>query len=153
MEEIDADALAAAIDDVFDGRGPRLTEEEMRAAQGEYQAGLAAAQARVAEANLAAGREFLASNAGNEGVVEMPNGLQYRILQAGDGPMPSADDRVVVHYRGHLLDGTEFDSSYRRGEPAEFHGRRRHSRVAGGAQGNADGVALGGVDPRRARLR
>ena len=50
----------------------------------------------------------------------MPDGLQYRILRAGDGPKPSADDQVVVHYRGRLLDGTEFDSSYRRGEPAEF---------------------------------
>ena len=120
MREIDSASLAAAIDDVFGGRIPRLTEEEMRAAQAEYQAGLAAAQAQQAEANLAAGREFLASNAANEGVVEMPDGLQYRILRAGDGPMPSADDQVVVHYRGHLLDGTEFDSSYRRGEPAEF---------------------------------
>ena len=120
MREIDAASLAAAIDDVFDGRSPRLTEEEMRAAQSEYQAGLAAAKERAAEANLAAGQRFLASNAANEGVVEMPDGLQYRILRAGEGPKPAADDRVVVHYRGRLLDGTEFDSSYRRGEPAEF---------------------------------
>ena len=120
MQEIDPAVLAAAIEDVFDGRLPRLTDEEMRAAQAEYQAGLAAAQARDAEANLAAGQAFLASNAGNEGVVVMSDGLQYRILQPGDGPTPSADDRVVVHYRGHLLDGTEFDSSFRRGEPAEF---------------------------------
>ena len=120
MREIDAAALAAAIGDALEQRSPRLTEEEMRAAQAEYQAGLAAAQARAAEANLAAGQRFLASNAGNEGVVEMANGLQYRVLRAGYGPRPSADDRVVVHYRGRLLDGTEFDSSYRRGEPAEF---------------------------------
>ena len=120
MREIDAAALAAAIDDVLNQRPPRLTEEEMRAAEAEYRAGFAAVQAREAESNLEAGRAFLASNAGNEGVVEMPDGLQYRILRAGDGPKPSADDRVVVHYRGRLLDGTEFDSSYRRGEPAEF---------------------------------
>ena len=120
MGEIDATALAAAIGDALEQRSPRLTEEEMRAAQAEYQAGLAAAKERVAEANLAAGQSFLAANAGNDGVVEMPDGLQYRILRAGEGPKPSADDRVVVHYRGRLLDGTEFDSSYRRGEPAEF---------------------------------
>ena len=120
IREIDAAALAAAIDDALNQRAPRLTEEEMRTAEAEYRAGLATAQAREAESNLAAGREFLASNAGNEGVVEMPDGLQYRILRAGDGPKPSADDQVVVHYRGRLLDGTEFDSSYRRGEPAEF---------------------------------
>ena len=92
----------------------------MQAAEAEYRAGLAASQARGAEANLEAGRAFLASNTENEGVVEMPDGLQYRIVRAGDGPKPSADDRVVVHYRGRLLDGTEFDSSYQRGEPAEF---------------------------------
>ena len=120
MREIDAAALAAAIDDVLNQRPPRLTEEEMRAAEAEYRAGFAAVQAREAESNLEAGRAFLASNAGNEGVVEMPDGLQYRILRAGDGPKPSADDRVVVHYRGRRLDGSEFDSSYRRGEPAEF---------------------------------
>ena len=52
--------------------------------------------------------------------MQTPDGLQYRILRTGDGAMPAADDRVVVHYRGRLLDGTEFDSSYGRGEPAEF---------------------------------
>ena len=120
MREIDAAALAAAVGDALAQRGPRLTEEEMRAAEAEYRTGLAAANDRKAEANLATGQAFLAANAGNEGVVERPEGLQYRILRAGEGPKPSADDRVVVHYRGRLLDGTEFDSSYRRGEPAEF---------------------------------
>ena len=120
MRDIDPAVLAAAIEDALNQRDPRLTAEEMQAAEAEYRAGLASAQAREAEANLAAGQAFLASNAGNEGVVEMPGGLQYRIIRAGDGPKPSADDRVVVHYRGRLLDGTEFDSSYRRGEPAEF---------------------------------
>ena len=120
MTEIDAEALAAAVGDALDRRAPRLTGEEMQAAQAEYQAGLAAAVEQRAAANLAAGREFLASNAGSEGVVEMPNGIQYRILRAGEGAMPSTDDRVVVHYRGRLLDGTEFDSSYRRDEPAEL---------------------------------
>ena len=120
MQDIDPAVLAAAIEDALNQRDPRLTAEEMQAAEAEYRAGLASAQAREAEANLAAGEAFLASNAGNEGVVEMPGGLQYRILRAGEGPKPAADDRVVVHYRGRLLDGTEFDSSYRRGEPAEF---------------------------------
>lgn len=120
MQDIDPAVLAAAIEDALNQRDPRLTAEEMQAAEAEYRAGLASAQAREAETNLAAGEAFLASNAGNEGVVEMPGGLQYRILRAGEGPKPAAGDRVVVHYRGRLLDGTEFDSSYRRGEPAEF---------------------------------
>ena len=120
MREIDPAVLAAAIEDALHQRDPRLTAEEMQAAEAEYRAGLGAAQDREAEANLAAGQAFLASNAGNEGVVELADGLQYRILRAGEGPKPAADDEVVVHYRGRLLDGTEFDSSYRRGEPAEF---------------------------------
>jgi FKBP-type peptidyl-prolyl cis-trans isomerase FklB len=120
LHEIDAAALAAALEDVYADRPPRLTIEQMQAAQTAYQAESAAQQGRQAEVNLAAGREFLASNAKNEGVVETPDGLQYRILRAGEGATPTAEDRVVVHYRGRLLDGTEFDSSHGRGEPTEF---------------------------------
>ena len=120
LGEIDAAALAAALEDVYAGRPPRLTIEQMQAAQTEYQAASAARQGGQAEANLAASRAFLASNAENEGVVQTPDGLQYRILRAGEGATPSTEDRVVVHYRGRLLDGTEFDSSHGRGEPTEF---------------------------------
>ena len=120
LDEIDAAALAAALEDVYADRPPRLTIEQMQAAQAAYQAESAARQGRQAEANLAAGRAFLASNAKNEGVVETPDGLQYRVLRAGEGATPGAEERVVVHYRGRLLDGTEFDSSYGRGEPTEF---------------------------------
>src|SRR5208283_3705299 len=67
------------------------------------------------------GAKFLAENAKKEGVVVLPSGLQYRIIKAGTGPMPKATNRVKVNYRGTLIDGTEFDSSYKRGEPAEFH--------------------------------
>ena len=118
--EIDPAALAAAVDDVLNRRRPRLTDEQMQAAHADFQASRAAARTRQAAANLAAGQEFLAANRGNEGVEEMPDGIQYRILRTAEGPSPSVEDGVVVHYRGRLLDGTEFDSSYRRGEPAEF---------------------------------
>ncbi|MCY4451012.1 MAG: FKBP-type peptidyl-prolyl cis-trans isomerase [Immundisolibacterales bacterium] len=118
--EIDPAALAAAVDDVLNRRRPRLSDEQMQAAHAEFQASRTAAQARQAAANLSAGEEFLASNRENEGVVEMPDGIQYRILRAAEGASPSVEDAVVVHYRGRLLDGTEFDSSYQRGEPAEF---------------------------------
>ena len=120
LDRIDAAALAAALNDVFEDRRPRLTIEEMQAAQTEFQAGLATTQTQQAAVNLATGQAFFASNTENEGVVQTPDGLQYRILRTGDGAMPAADDRVVVHYWGRLLDGTEFDSSYGRGEPAEF---------------------------------
>ena len=120
LEEIDPAALAAALDDVYNAREPRLTVEEMRAAQAEFQAERNALQNRQAADNLAAGQAFFRSNAQSDGVVQTPDGLQYRILREADGPTPAAEDRVVVHYRGRLLDGTEFDSSYGRGEPTEF---------------------------------
>ena len=66
------------------------------------------------------GEAFLAENRSKEGVVVTSSGLQYQVLEEGDGPKPSATDRVTVHYRGTLIDGTEFDSSYRRGRPATF---------------------------------
>lgn len=73
-----------------------------------------------AEANLKAGQEFLAANRQEKGVFTTPSGLQYRVLRPGSGPRPKPGDRVRVHYQGSLLDGTVFDSSYERGQPAEF---------------------------------
>lgn len=69
---------------------------------------------------LARGEKFLQENAAKEGVVTTASGLQYKIVREGEGRRPSASDTVVVHYRGTLIDGTEFDSSYKRGEPIEF---------------------------------
>ena len=74
----------------------------------------------LVETNKKAGAAFLAANATKEGVVTLPSGLQYKILTAGTGPKPSASDSVVCNYRGSLLDNTEFDSSYKRGQPATF---------------------------------
>ena len=74
----------------------------------------------ASETNKKAGAAFLAANATKPGVVTLPSGLQYKILTAGTGPKPAADDRVVCNYRGMLLDNTEFDSSYKRGQPSTF---------------------------------
>ena len=120
LDEIDTAALAVALEDVLGNRQPRLTLEEMQAAQAAFQSERAARQDRQGAENLAAGEAFFASNSKNEGVEQTPDGLQYRILHPGEGATPTAEDRVVVHYRGRLLDGTEFDSSYGRGEPTEF---------------------------------
>ena len=79
-----------------------------------------AAQAELAEANAAAGAAYLAENGAKEGVVTTDSGLQYEILTAGEGPKPTAEDTVEVHYTGTLVDGTEFDSSYGRGETVSF---------------------------------
>lgn len=80
----------------------------------------AKAQKVVEDQNKKAGADFLAANKSKEGVVELPSGLQYRIDKLGDGIKPAAEDTVVVHYKGTKLDGTVFDSSYDRGEPATF---------------------------------
>jgi FKBP-type peptidyl-prolyl cis-trans isomerase len=88
-------------------------QREMQAKQQERNAALGAKAAKEGEA-------YLAANAAKEGVVTLPSGLQYKVLTAGTGKKPAATDTVVVHYRGTLTDGTEFDSSYKRNQPAKF---------------------------------
>ncbi len=120
LNGLDAKAIAAGIDDVMNGRKPRLEMSDMQQAATDFQAKVTADLERKSAANKAAEAEFLAENRKKEGVVELPSGLQYSVVTAGTGKQPSADGKVTVNYRGTLLDGTEFDSSYRRGEPAEL---------------------------------
>lgn len=121
---MDVDAFSAGLRDALEGAEPRLSEEEIGAEMQAYQERAAveqqAAQAVLAEANDAAAVAFLAENAAREGVVVTDSGLQYEIVKAGDGPIPGPEDTVEVHYRGALVDGTEFDSSYTRGETVTF---------------------------------
>jgi len=118
--QLDSGAFAAAIDDVLGGRPLRLSEAEMQAAVRDQQQMFADKRAERAGANLKAGQDFLAANAGRADVVVLPSGLQYRVLERGSGAQPTAEDTVRVHYHGSLLDGSVFDSSVARGEPAEF---------------------------------
>ncbi len=101
-----------------------LSDDELRnamqMAQQRFQERQQQAQALVAEKNSQEGDVFLAENAKKSGITTTESGLQYQITSAGTGPKPSAEDTVRVHYRGTLLDGTEFDSSYTHGEPATF---------------------------------
>jgi FKBP-type peptidyl-prolyl cis-trans isomerase len=118
------DALVAGIRDAT-GRGePRLSEEERRTTLTELKRRIVATEQAGREAlaakNLAAAKAFLEANRTKEGVTTLPSGLQYKVLEAGTGPKPAATDTVTVHYRGRLIDGTEFDSSYGRNEPARF---------------------------------
>ncbi len=121
---LDVNAFTAGLTDAMSGAEPRMTQEEISSEMQAYQekavAEQQAAQAVAAEENLAAAAAFLAENAAKEGVVVLESGLQYEILQAGDGAVPTADDTVEVHYRGTLMDGTEFDSSYERNQTASF---------------------------------
>jgi FKBP-type peptidyl-prolyl cis-trans isomerase FkpA/FKBP-type peptidyl-prolyl cis-trans isomerase FklB len=122
--EVDIETVIEALRTVYSGGEPALTQEEAAAIQRAYvqqrQESMAAEQAAAAQTNLAAAEAFLAENAGKEGVVTTESGLQYLVVEQGDGPRPSATDTVTVHYRGTLLDGTEFDSSYARNEPISF---------------------------------
>ncbi len=121
---MDMDAFTAGMSDALNGNEPRLTQEEISTEMQAYQekavAEQQAAQAVAGEAALAEGAAFLAENAAKEGVVVTESGLQYEILEAGDGAVPTAEDTVEVHYRGTLMDGTEFDSSYSRNQTASF---------------------------------
>lgn len=112
------------IRDALEGNTPLLTEEEAIAAlqqlQMQAQVKQQEALAAMATANKEAGEEFLAENGKRDGVVTTASGLQYEIIQAGTGKIPQAADNVSVDYVGTFLDGSEFDSSYKRGEPANF---------------------------------
>jgi len=121
---LQAGAFSAGLSDALEGAESRLSEEEIAAEMQAYQEKAAAEQqaamAEVGAANLAASTAFLAENATREGVVVTESGLQYEVEQAGEGAQPGVADTVEVHYRGTLVDGTEFDSSYNRGEPVTF---------------------------------
>jgi FKBP-type peptidyl-prolyl cis-trans isomerase len=121
---VDVAAFSEGMRHGLEGAEPELTQEEMggemQAFQSQQGAERQAREAAAAESNLAAGAAFLAENAGKEGVTVTGSGLQYKVLQAGDGPVPTPEDTVEVHYRGTLIDGTEFDSSYKRGSTVTF---------------------------------
>jgi FKBP-type peptidyl-prolyl cis-trans isomerase FklB len=120
LTSVEVRAIALAIQDVLDGRDLRVSLDDMRVAATAYQNELNAERLAAGEKNKAAGEKFLEENKSRDGVVVLDSGLQYRIVESGSGDSPTETDTVVVHYRGRLLDGTEFDSSYGRGEPTEF---------------------------------
>ena len=122
--EVDPDMLAKGLKDSYGGGKTLLTEDEARQTLLTAQKALMAKQAeeklKIGEKNKADGEKFLAENAKKEGVKTLPSGLQYREITPGKGKSPKATDTVTTHYRGTLIDGTEFDSSYKRGEPVSF---------------------------------
>jgi FKBP-type peptidyl-prolyl cis-trans isomerase len=122
--DVDPTILLQGLKDGLAGSKSLLTEQEARALLTQLQEDLRKQQAEKAQhiggTNKAEGEAFLAANKTKEGVVTLPSGLQYKILKQGAGPKPSASDSVVCNYRGTLTDGKEFDSSYKRGQPATF---------------------------------
>jgi len=122
--EVDPAILVRGLKDALAGNKLLLTDEEAKAALTALQAEVRAkeeAKVKVAGVeNKKAGEAFLAANKTKQGVVTLPSGLQYKIIKEGTGPKPTAEDTVLCHYRGTLADGTEFDSSYKRGEPLKI---------------------------------
>lgn len=112
------------VQDALTNTAPSLTAEERQAALNALKEQMVAAQKKradaIAEKNLAASQNYFAENAKKEGVTTLPSGLQYKEITSGSGKSPKAEDSVTVHYRGKLLTGTEFDSSYKRNKPATF---------------------------------
>ena len=122
--DVDTNLLSQGLKDGLSGSQTELTDQEAQAAVAELQNSLRKKQEekmqQSGETSKKDGDAFLAANKAKQGVVTLPSGLQYKILTTGTGPKPTATDSVVCNYRGTLIDGTEFDSSYKRGQPATF---------------------------------
>ncbi|MDZ7359434.1 MAG: FKBP-type peptidyl-prolyl cis-trans isomerase [candidate division KSB1 bacterium] len=122
--DIDLEALGRGIKDAVSDSTPLLTEAQIQETMQKFQQEMIDKQSqsanRASEKNTQEGEAFLAENAKKEGVITLPSGLQYKVIKAGSGRKPKLTDEVTTHYRGMLIDGTEFDSSYKRGEPTSF---------------------------------
>ncbi len=117
IADINVQAFAAAVTAAYAGTTPDIAPDEAERIIQEHLRGIQAQQGAAAKA---AGEKFLADNAKQEGVTTLPSGLQYKIIPPAAGAIPALKDTVRCHYEGRLIDGTVFDSSYRRGTPAEF---------------------------------
>jgi FKBP-type peptidyl-prolyl cis-trans isomerase FklB len=122
--EVNPDILLQGIKDVLAGGKTLMTEQEVNETMMNFQKDMMAKQQarmkELGEKNKKEGEAFLAENKKKEGVITLPSGLQYKVMKEGDGKTPIVNDVVTVHYRGTLIDGKEFDSSYTRGQPASF---------------------------------
>ena len=122
--EIEAQALSSGVADALSDAEPKLSEAEVQSIMMAFQTEMEAKQAQLksteSDKNVADGKAFLEINRMKDGVVTLASGLQYREVKTGSGKSPKASDKVTTHYKGTLIDGTVFDSSYDRGEPATF---------------------------------
>jgi FKBP-type peptidyl-prolyl cis-trans isomerase FklB len=118
--ELNPDAMVAGLKDGLGGMKPALTEDQIKEAMTSLEKDMEQKQEAAAQKNVAAGEKFLAENKTKPGVKTTASGLQYKVEKEGKGAQPKATDTVSVNYRGTLIDGTEFDSSYKRGQPATF---------------------------------
>jgi FKBP-type peptidyl-prolyl cis-trans isomerase FklB len=117
---VSLDAILLGLTDAFGGQPSRVSREEMAASFQVIRDAMQAEAAAKAEKAAGAGKEYLAENGKREGVTTLASGLQYEVITSGEGAQPTRESNVRTHYHGMLIDGTVFDSSYDRGEPAEF---------------------------------
>src|SRR5262245_52302422 len=117
--DINPDVLAAGLKDALAGK-PQLTPDQVKDVMAQFEKDMEQKQKQAGEKNKTEGAKFLEENKKKEGVKTTASGLQYKALKEGEGPQPKGTDMVTVNYRGTLIDGTEFDSSYKRGQPATF---------------------------------
>ncbi len=118
--ELNSDAFVAGMRDAMSGKEPALNEQQVREVMQQFEKEMNDKQQAAGQKNATDGQKFLADNKGKPDVKTTASGLQYKVVKEGNGATPKATDTVVVNYRGTLLDGTEFDSSYKRGQPASF---------------------------------
>ena len=122
--ELDLASFAQGVNDAMAGGTLAMSDAELKAAMDEFQRVASEKRAQhmkeLGIANAAEGEKFLAENKAREGVVTLPSGLQYQVIKEGDGALPKSTDKVTVQYRGTLVNGTEFDSSIKRGKPSDF---------------------------------
>jgi len=116
--DIDVPAFVQAVEDSLKGKEPQINIKEMQDILTQYKETVAKQQSDAVAANRKAGNIFLAENKKKKGVIESPTGLQYKVIKEGEGSKPAAGSNVTVHYEGKLVDGTVFDSSHERGQPA-----------------------------------
>ncbi len=119
-KDIDVDLVTRAIKDVLGDKKLQISQEDMQKTMESFQKKQQEKQASAGDKNEKVGAEFLAANKKKDGVQETASGLQYKVVKAGSGDKAKATDTVVVHYKGTLTNGTEFDSSYKRNEPTSF---------------------------------
>lgn len=124
VKNIDFESFKSGVQDIMSGKEPSVPYKEAEKILDEYFAALeaeqAAAMAEIGESMKEEGSEFLKKNKNNSGVIELPSGLQYKILKESDGDLPTLKSKVKCHYEGRFINGQIFDSSYKRGEPAVF---------------------------------
>jgi FKBP-type peptidyl-prolyl cis-trans isomerase FklB len=118
--DVDVDAIGQAIKDVLAGKDPQVTTEDMQKVVMAFQKKQAEERQAKAEEAKKAGKDFLEKNKKEKGIKVTDSGLQYKVIQKGKGNKPKATDTIVAHYKGTLINGKEFDSSYGRGQPATF---------------------------------